>query len=466
MSTRILFADDQAEFLKLCLDRFLRAGDFAVDTASSSAECREKVRSKPFDVVMLDLNFGHGVGDGLALLPEIRSLLPEAAILMLTNTDDLKTMHTCTELGADDFAVKGQNGMDEVKRRISLALAKRAVAKTRPEEGKAAAARAKAAFTSKAMTAAFELAACYRRAPWLNVLITGESGTGKEVIATAMSRGDEGRPFVAVNCGAIPETMVEGTLFGHAKGAFTGAIRDQRGKFEEAHGGDIFLDEVARLPMHAQTALLRLLETKESSRLGGSGSRKLDFRVIAATNEDLDAMVKAGTFREDLLFRLAGGKIHLLPLDERREDIEPIIRRFLAERRGADISYECLRFLSSIAWPGNARELRQTIDKMLATASGPMLTIADVPPALAARLGGGRTASDTTSEIGDGRLEINFSIDVTLEDALSELTARLIDAKRRALGGDANQTELAKSLKISRSSLQRYLRELRPAVAN
>jgi two-component system response regulator AtoC len=276
------------------------------------------------------------------------------------------------------------------------------------------------------------------------VLITGESGTGKELIARAIhynsSRSD--KPMVTVNCGAIPETLLESELFGHKKGAFTDAIRDKRGLFHEAHGGSIFLDEIGELPRQLQVKLLRVLQEEEIKRVGETQSTKIDIRVIAATTKDLAKEVEAGNFRDDLYYRINVLNIALPPLRERCEDIPLLIRHFLDEtgkRLGLevdDLNPAAGRVLQRYSWPGNVRELENVIERAIVMSNGGTIQLADLPPNL---------QKSQTSEI------LIDDENLSIKKASRQLEKTLI---RRALdktGG--NRTQAARILEISHPAL-------------
>lgn len=225
----------------------------------------------------------------------------------------------------------------------------------------------------------------------VSMLITGESGTGKEVLARAIHRASNrsGGPFVALNCGAIPENLMESTLFGHLKGAFTGAHQDQRGKFEAAHRGTLFLDEIGELPLHLQVKLLRVLQDKVYTPVGGHQERTADVKIIAATNKRLQEAVDEGSFREDLFYRLNVIPVELPPLRERREDLSLLIPHFIQKitsEMGIDAEYRfeetAYQVLQAYAWPGNVRELENLLRRMVILSSGTTLTIQDLPPAI------------------------------------------------------------------------------------
>lgn len=291
------------------------------------------------------------------------------------------------------------------------------------------------------------------------VLIRGESGTGKELVANAihrMSRRANG-PFVKVNCAALSESLLESELFGHEEGAFTGAIRQRQGRFELAHCGTIFLDEVSELAITTQAKLLRVLQNREFERLGGTETIAVDVRVIAATNADLEARVEAGQFRRDLYFRLNVVPIHLPPLRSRREDIPLFVNFFIrryAERNSKDvagISQEALRRLTAHDWPGNVRELENCIERMVVTATKRVLDVDDLPPET---FGGQNLAEQSPAS---GHLATHASAPSLAGMSLSALEERAIRDTLNTTGG--NRTEAARMLGISLATLHRRIEE-------
>jgi two-component system response regulator AtoC len=243
---------------------------------------------------------------------------------------------------------------------------------------------------SASMEAALEMATRVARYP-SPVLVTGESGTGKELVARLIHEQSDraGRNFVPLNCGAIPENLLEAELFGYMRGAFTGAERERPGLFEEATGGTLFLDEIGEMPALLQVKLLRALQEGEVRRLGENRAREVDVRIVAATNKDLEDEIRAGNFRQDLYYRIAVVPIHLVPLRQRREEVPLLARHFIEvhnERLGLEvkgIETDALRLLSDYGWPGNVRELENTIERAMVLATGPRLTIDDLPPHIA-----------------------------------------------------------------------------------
>jgi transcriptional regulator with PAS, ATPase and Fis domain len=247
------------------------------------------------------------------------------------------------------------------------------------------------------------------------VLITGESGTGKELVAKAIhyNGSRKHKPFVAVNCGAIPESLLESELFGHVRGAFTGAIRDKAGKFEAANHGTIFLDEIGTMPQHLQSKLLRVLQDQEVERVGSNKPLKLDVRVLSATNCDLDQQVRQGQFREDLFYRLNVIPLHLPPLRERRQDIMALVGVFLEKfsrlmgHSHMTISRRALEALEQHAWPGNVRELENLVERLVALTEGDVIHVEDLPPELC---GQGVVSGDVCLELTESGMDMVAAI--------------------------------------------------------
>jgi DNA-binding NtrC family response regulator len=291
-------------------------------------------------------------------------------------------------------------------------------------------------------------------------LLVGETGVGKELVARAIHQGGPraGRPLVCVNCGAIPTALVESTLFGHEKGAFTGALSSSRGVFGAADGGTVLLDEVGELPAAAQAALLRALESGCIRPVGASREFAVDVRVLAATHRDLEAMCAAGTFREDLLFRLNAFTLRVPPLRERSEEIEPLARRFLAEaqRRGdarvTAIAPAAIHALSRHRWPGNVRELRNAIERAAVIARAGEITVEDLPRSVREAAG-----SDAFEALAAGESDL-LAGDVDLKERVGRYEARIIAAALLRTGG--NQSEAARLLGVPVRTLGDKIRRL------
>jgi DNA-binding NtrC family response regulator len=360
----VLLIDDEPNILKTVRDN-LRVDDYAVEIASSGAAGLAKLDEHDIDVVLLDVMMPGETG--LEVLPKIREKHPDVAVIMLSGNATFETAVQATKLGAIDFLEKPPNP-DKIRLTIENALKLRRLAR---EDRKR---RAEFAMVGKssAMRGIFDKIA--KTAPTQGrVLITGENGTGKELVARAIhdhSKRVDG-PFVKLNCAAIPSELIESELFGHEKGAFTGATQQRRGKFELADGGTLFLDEVGDMNPSAQAKVLRVLQEGELERVGGSETLKVDVRVIAATNKDLQEEIAQGRFREDLYYRLAVVPIELPPLRARREDIPGLVEHFLDvvcaenDRRVKKVAAGAMTLVMQHDWPGNVRELKNVVERLV-----------------------------------------------------------------------------------------------------
>ncbi len=385
---QILVVDDEQsmrEFLAICL----RRAGHSVVVATSGEQATVELRAQPFDIVVSDLRMP-GALDGLGLLDTIKSgqLGPlDCEVILVTAFASADTALAAMKRGAYDYLTKPFH-VDEINAVIGRALEKRALIRENLALKDRVAGRVRLAQLlgkSKAMQGVFELISKIHSTK-TNVLITGESGTGKELVARALhTEGNRAtKPFVAVNCGAIPEELMESELFGHKKGAFTGAIADKRGLFQEADGGSLFLDEIGELSLSLQVKLLRALQERRVKLVGGNEETAIDVRVIAATNRDLEAEVARGAFRADLYYRLNVVEVRLPPLRQRREDIpllaEHFLRKFGDEQgRSSKLTMEALRRLESYDFPGNVRELENVIERAVALSSSALIGISDLP---------------------------------------------------------------------------------------
>jgi len=394
----ILVVDDEQsmrEFLAICL----RRNGHEVTVATNGSLGLEAVKAKQFDIVVTDLKMPGDV-DGIALLKAIKSgsvrytavpgttpsiMTPE--IILITAYATAETALAAMKLGAYDYLTK-PFAVDEFNAVVDRALEKRALVEANLVLRDQIAGRARLGMLlgkSRAMNKVFETIGKIHSAR-TSVLITGESGTGKELVARALhTEGNRAKSaFVAVNCGAIPEELMESELFGHKRGAFTGAVADKPGLFQLADGGTLFLDEIGEVSPNMQVKLLRVLQERRVKPVGGSEETEVDVRVIAATNRDLEAEVARGAFRADLYYRLHVIELHLPPLRHRREDIpllaDHFLRRFAAEHgRPISLSPEAQRKLESYDFPGNVRELENLIERAVALSSGPIIGVSDLP---------------------------------------------------------------------------------------
>jgi DNA-binding NtrC family response regulator len=383
----LLVVDDEPNILST-LRRALELEGYAVEVAGSGRIALEKLKSVEFDAVLLDVAMPEM--DGLATLKAMRAAQPDVAVIMMSGNATLATAVDATRLGACDFLEKPLT-TDKVLITVQNALKLARL----EQESAAQKARARAEIEQWMVGSGPRMRRIVdtlrKAAPTTaRVLVTGERGTGKELVARAMhelSKRKEG-PFVKVNCAAIPGELIESELFGHEKGSFTGATKERRGKFEQAHGGTLFLDEIGDMTLEAQAKVLRALQENEIERVGGSETIRVDVRVVAATNKDLREDMQKGRFRPDLYDRLNVVPIEVPPLRDRKEDIPQLVTHFLDElspqngKRGLSITQPALSLLMQHEWPGNVRELRNTIERLVIFAGGSAVAEDDVLQAL------------------------------------------------------------------------------------
>jgi len=384
--SRLLVIDDEPNILTT-VRRSLELEGYAVEVAAGGASGLAKLADNAIDLVLLDVMMP---GDsGLEVLPKIRVASPETIVVMMSGNATIETAVQATKAGAHDFIEKPLSG-DKLLLTVQNALT---FARLRHENARLRGrARTDFAMVGKgaAMRAIFDKVA--KTAPSAGrVLITGENGTGKELVARAIhehSKRADG-PFVKLNCAAIPSELIESELFGHEKGAFTGATQQRRGKFELADGGTLFLDEVGDMNPSAQAKVLRVLQENELERVGGAETIKVDVRVVAATNKDLGAEIAAGRFREDLYYRLAVVPIELPPLRARREDIPMLVEHLIGQvcadndRRLKRVATSAMTLIMQHDWPGNVRELKNVVERLaILTGDAEIITEADVGDAL------------------------------------------------------------------------------------
>ena len=387
----LLVVDDEHS-ARTTLSLLLRKRGHHVAEAPDVITATKRLGDEVFDLVVTDLRMPDG--DGLDVLRAAKTHAPQTEVILLTAYAEWKSAKEAIRLGALDYFEKGQEP-DELYHRIDKALAARAL--RRENENLRAQLRERYSLPgviaqSEAMQSVLALVA--RVAPTdATLLIQGESGTGKEVIAKAVHHGSTraARPFVAVNCGAVPEALLESELFGYVRGAFTGAAASKLGLFEEAHSGTLFLDEIAEMPPALQVKLLRALQSGEIRRLGTTQATTIDVRVIAATHGDLATLIGQGSFREDLYYRLNVIQMTLPPLRERREDIPALAEHFLTQSgnklgRTLRLSPGTLERLLRYAWPGNVRELENAIERAAILAHSEIVEADDLPPHVAVGL--------------------------------------------------------------------------------
>jgi DNA-binding NtrC family response regulator len=445
---RILVADDQAD-VREALRLLLKGEGIACETAATPAEAITAADKRGFDLLLVDLNYTRDTTsgeEGLDLLSRLRALDPTLPVVVMTAWGSIDLAVEAMRRGARDFVQKPWDNarlLATVRTQVDLARALRrgerleAAHRAERESGRGA-----LIAESAAMRPILE--AVSRIGPSdANVLLTGENGTGKGTVAERLHAASAraARPLVVVNVGGLSEGVFESELFGHVKGAFTDARADRIGRFEMADGGTLFLDEIANLSLGLQAKLLRVVESGEFEPVGSSRTRRVDVRLLSATNADPDAEVAAGRFRQDLLFRLNTIEIHLPPLRERREDVLPLAEHFLRQHRlryrkaleGFDES--ALKTLRGHDWPGNVRELDHVVERAVLMAPGPRVHAADL---------GLRRAAN-----GAPRIE---------EMGLEEVERWLIRKTLAREGGSVNRA--AEALGLSRSALYRRLQKL------
>src|SRR5512134_3279169 len=381
MKASVLIVDDEAG-VRSALSGVLRDEGYAVDAVDSGEACLDRVARAPYDVIVLDI-WLPGM-DGLATLERLRERRVDSPVVMISGHGNIESAVRAIKLGAFDFVEK------PLSLEKTVLVIGNAVRQSRLEAEN----RALRAHVDRRLTMVGEsyVMAQLREQVAMaaptngRVLIYGENGTGKELVARtihALSRRRQG-PFVEVNCAAIPEELIESELFGHVRGAFTGAVADRRGKFETANGGTIFLDEIADMSLKTQAKVLRVLQEQVMEAVGGSTRIKVDARVLAATNKDLTEEIRAGRFREDLYFRLNVVPIFVPPLRERPEDVQLLADHFMAllareyGRRPKTFEAEAVSVLRRYAWPGNVRELRNVVERLMIMVPGEVVTAADL----------------------------------------------------------------------------------------
>lgn len=455
----ILLADDQADVIE-ALRLLLKGEGFRTDSASSPAGVLAAVESRDYDAVLMDLNYSRDTTsgkEGMDLLTSICAIDATLPIIVMTAWSSLELAVEAMRRGARDFIQKpweNERLVSVIRTQVSLGQALRQGQRLEAENRMLRSDMSRAATgvtviaESPSMRPVLEVIA--RVAPSdANVLITGEHGTGKGVVAAAIHAASRraARPMVTVNTGGLPEGVFESELFGHVKGAFTDAKSDRVGRFELAAGGTLFLDEIANITQSQQAKLLRVLETGEMERVGSSKTRKVDVRLISATNANLNAAAEAGAFRQDLLFRLNTIEIHLPPLRERREDIPLLAAHFLRQHAGkyragassagsAGFEPAAMRMLMEHSWPGNVRELDHAIERAVLMAQGEQVRAIDLA------LRAPRDAAPRLEEMSLDDVEC-FLIRKTL--------ARF----------DGNVSHAAKALGLSRSALYRRIERYR-----
>ena len=439
----VLVVDDEP-VARESLALWLREDGYHVDTATSGAEAIERARQRSYAVHLVDLKLTPGP-DGIEVMRQIRSMSPDSAVAIITAFATVDTAIQAMKEGAQDYIVKPCNPV-EISRMVKRLIRMTSLERENLLLRKCLTRRYSFRDLLSKNPRMLEVFGLIRRISRLKstVLIQGESGTGKDLLARAIHMEGERalRPLISVSCGALTETLLESELFGHEKGSFTGALAQKRGKFEQADGGTIFLDDIQNIPTKLQMDLLHVLQDRKFFRVGGDREVEVDVRVIAATNRDLLDAVRAGTFREDLYYRLNVINILMPPLRERPEDIPLLARHFLERfaaeqaREVRDLSPDALAKLMSHPWPGNVRELENAVERALVTSTGTVLEAGDF--SFLREQDGGDQAG------GSG-----WSPPANLP--LWQVERQVVEATLRRTGG--NITEAAAILEIDRSTL-------------
>ncbi|MDD9802949.1 MAG: sigma-54 dependent transcriptional regulator [Deltaproteobacteria bacterium] len=440
--SRILIVDDE-QGIRRSLSGLLSDEGFETSGAADGEQALAALREESPNLVLLDIAMPGR--DGIAVLEELRRDWPQLPVVMMSGHGTIETAVRATQLGAFDFIEKPLS-FEKLLLTIRNALeAQRLADENRALRAQMLHARELIGEAPVMKKLKEQILQAAPTNGW--VLISGENGTGKELVAKQLhvhSARNTGR-FVEVNCAAIPEELIESELFGHEKGAFTGAIARKQGRFELAHGGTIFLDEIADMSLRTQAKILRILQEHKFERVGGSETIEVDVRVIAATNKDLEQEMRAGNFREDLYYRLNVIPFRIAPLRERRGDIPALVAAFVGEfcaesgARPKRVASPALRLMADYAWPGNVRELRNLMERLVLMTPGLCIEAADLPPEI---VGGARPAPAPAASLDHARKEFERSF----------LAARLAEH-----GWNISRT--AEAIGIARESLSRKLRQ-------
>jgi nitrogen regulation protein NR(I) len=456
---QVLIVDDEPNLRKILSAQLSRDG-YDVLTAEDGEQGLQALREHHIDLVITDLKMPKV--DGMTLLREALREDPELPVVMITAHGTVDTAVEALKLGAFDYLTKPFD-KEEVKTIVAKALMTRQLSgQDASPAGKAGDARFGIIGSSPGIVELYTVLERVADTP-TTVLITGESGTGKELIARALHEHSSRRerPFIKVNCAAIPKELIESELFGYERGAFTGAVGSKPGRFELANGGTLFLDEIGEIPIEMQVKLLRALQESEFERVGGIKTIRVDVRLVAATNRDLKKLIAAGTFREDLFYRLNVVPMRLPALRERTGDIPLLVDHFLAKfnerlkKNVAGAEQEALDVLTSYAWPGNIRELENVIERAVLFCDAPKLRAKDLPPEVR---GTPLSQSPAPPEAALSGLPGEAGLKEHVKVAMSRLERDLVSRALAQTGG--NVTHAARLLKISRKGLQLKMKEL------
>jgi DNA-binding NtrC family response regulator len=439
---KILIVDDEPRIL-LLLQSLLKANGYAVETARDGNAALDIVRKGGIDIAVTDLRMAPM--DGMSLFREIKAIAPAMPVILLTAYASVETAIEAMKSGIFDYLTKPFKVDDLIAclKRAEEQISKSAITAVKPEHP------VRYRFENFIASSPLMMSVCetiQKVAPTAaTVLINGESGTGKEVVGNSTRAK---RPWVAVNCAAIPENLLESEMFGHVKGSFTGAVADKEGLFEAANGGTLFLDEISSMPLILQGKLLRVLQEKEIRRVGGTKSIPVDVRVIAASNANLEEAVVKGSFRSDLYYRFAVITIDIPPLRKRPDDIIPLARHFIRAERGEaasvpEISADAAKALMAYEWPGNVRELENAIKHALTFYHSGEITCDLLPPKILEH----KAKSEQVASSGN--------TNASLKSFLKQKEREYIEQILNNTGGDKEKA--AETLKVNLSTLYRKL---------
>jgi two-component system response regulator PilR (NtrC family) len=454
----ILVVDDEKSICELLEITFRKEGH-RVEVAHSVDAAKRKLEGSLYDIIISDVRMPGA--NGVELLRFTREVAPDSYFVLITGVPSLETAIAAANEGANRYVIKDHDLVDQLRaavREVTENLKWKKEAGYLRRELRRLTGLDNIIGQSPKMKAIFDLIQTV--APQNSrVLITGESGTGKELVARAIHENSSRStaPFITINCGAFPETLLESELFGYMKGAFTGANENRRGLFQAAHGGTLFMDEIGNMNQAMQVKLYRVLQEGKVRPLGSTDEIDVDVRVIAATNKDLEKAIAAGEFREDLFYRLSVIPLHVPALRDRREDIPLLARHFLErfrksmEKNVEAISPEAMRRLESYDWPGNVRELENTIERAVALESGREISEGVLPDRIARFAAGGGLALGPTDEVQIPEEGVDF------ESAVAETEKRYLQAALEKSGGV--RTQAAEILKISYRSFRHYAKK-------
>jgi two-component system nitrogen regulation response regulator NtrX len=450
MSEKILVVDDE-ESIRISLAGILEDEDFSISFAENGVMALDMVRKSMPDLVLLDIWMPQM--DGLETLGKLKQLNPDLVVIMMSGHGTIETAVKSTKMGAFDFIEKPLS-LEKLLVTVRNALSMK---RLRAENESLR----ELTFADHEMTGISPLMKKLKEQIKLvaptnaSVLITGENGTGKELVARNIHYQSprRGKPFVEINCAAIPEELIESELFGHEKGAFTGAVAQKKGKFDMADGGTIFLDEIGDMSLKTQAKVLRILQERKFERVGGTKTVDVDVRVIAATNKILEEEIKSGNFREDLFYRLNVVPFTVPPLRERREDIPLLIEHFLngfCKREGKEgkrISPDAMELIKDYEWPGNVRELKNIIERLIIMTEGSVIDVAALPSYM--------TSHGVAREVMPSRLENVLECN-TLREAREEFEKEFILQKLEENNWNVSKT--AEIIELERSNLYRKMK--------